>query len=569
MTRKNCRKSLVVGLLALSSVAGLAPSGLAETRRALLVGISTYALSGPNGNPAQSGGCRDNYPNLDGCLNDVEAMQQVLISSRFGFEPNNVRMLTNSSATREHILAQIREQFIERAAKGDCCFFYFAGHGSLIRNLKSNKPSGMDSTIVPADSYLGAMDIRDKEIARLFNQALDKGVILTAVFDSCHSGSIARGVPKAQKSRVLRPCTIVVSDAPDPGKPPEQRGALIISAAQDYQSAYEDPVKPYGQFTLAFLKALQNSRENAPAEEVFLSTELFLGAQNAEQVPVLAGTPERKQMPLLGMGKGKRAGQVVVGASSLDMLTHQITLDAGQAVGLNAGCELRRLPPPGENTNLPPIRLRVVQARGLASSLAEVVSGTFKQIGPGDLFEVDRWVYPSEATLRVWLPSGELSFADLRKLGPEIDALRTSERIQWVGDPTDETPGRFLTRERSGWGLQGGPSLGKELESGKVIQQACAGSESKPKLFLSLPPATELVRQLKLGEGTPNDSIELVSDPSKADYLLVGRWQDQKIQYAWVRPNSIKEDAQRAPLPVRTDWRVERGRVGRGAGEHP
>src|SRR5208283_3069146 len=50
-----------------------------------------------------------------------------------------------------------------------------------------------DQTLVPADNWRNVPDIRDKEISRILFKAARKGVIVTLIADSCHSGSLARG----------------------------------------------------------------------------------------------------------------------------------------------------------------------------------------------------------------------------------------------------------------------------------------------------------------------------------------------------------------------------------------
>ena len=57
-------------------------------------------------------------------------------------------------------------------------------------------------------------DIRDKELRHVFNEILDKKILLTVFFDSCHSGSVMRGLGKARK---LDPDLRDVADASDPG----------------------------------------------------------------------------------------------------------------------------------------------------------------------------------------------------------------------------------------------------------------------------------------------------------------------------------------------------------------
>ncbi len=95
----------------------------------------------------------------------------------------------------------MKKFLLDEPARGDTVVFYYAGHGSQRFNSLTDKPFHLDETIVPSDASGGAFDIRDKEVARLFNQVVDKGIQLTAIFDSCHSGSIARGIPVGSQER--------------------------------------------------------------------------------------------------------------------------------------------------------------------------------------------------------------------------------------------------------------------------------------------------------------------------------------------------------------------------------
>ena len=52
---------------------------------------------------------------------------------------------------------------------------------------------GKDQTLAPADNWRNTPDIRDKEFSRLLWKAAAKGVKVTFIADSCHSGSLARG----------------------------------------------------------------------------------------------------------------------------------------------------------------------------------------------------------------------------------------------------------------------------------------------------------------------------------------------------------------------------------------
>jgi hypothetical protein len=287
---------------------GTAAPARAEGRRAVVVGIDKYAPSpGGTATSATSGASaragRAGWSNLDGAVNDAEAIRQVLVS-RFGFRESDVHVLTNAEATRDRIVTAIRTWLIDSAAPGDVGVFFYAGHGSQVRNSKSAEADKMDESLVPADANQGRPDIRDKELARLFDDALDKKVILTAIVDSCHSGSIARGVGRPTKFRVLPPDERDVADASAP-VPPETRGALILSAAQDTESAAEtadDDNTAHGLFTWALLKILRSMPVNESADRMFLQLRAVMQAGDAPQEPVMAGTGERRRAPLFGVG---------------------------------------------------------------------------------------------------------------------------------------------------------------------------------------------------------------------------------------------------------------------------
>jgi hypothetical protein len=185
-----------------------APMLQAQQKYVLLIGIDTYqppntVIKPPPG--VAAGRFAPGAPlftNLAGPTNDVASMRQVLTSAKFGFpnDDQHIHLLENGDATRAGILAALNQYLISQPQKGDMVVLYVAAHGSLRVNTKSNKqtfdlggkPTPLDNTIVPADAYLGAEDVRDREMARIFNKALDKGIRLTAIFDTCHSGGAER-----------------------------------------------------------------------------------------------------------------------------------------------------------------------------------------------------------------------------------------------------------------------------------------------------------------------------------------------------------------------------------------
>jgi hypothetical protein len=212
----------------------------AETRRALVIGIDDYL------SPAD---------NLAGAVNDAEAVACLLETPRFGFAVKDVVRLRNSDATRERILAEMRRLFLQASAAGDLAVLYVASHGAQMQNTLSPEQDKTDETIVPHPKPKRA-DIRDKELGKILEEAARKGVRVTAILDSCHSGSMERGLSRQERMRAL---------APDPGAvaadkyvpDPVAAGALMLAAAQDFQTAAEAldaSGTPHGAFTIALLQ---------------------------------------------------------------------------------------------------------------------------------------------------------------------------------------------------------------------------------------------------------------------------------------------------------------------------
>ncbi|HEV8713786.1 MAG TPA: caspase family protein, partial [Candidatus Binatia bacterium] len=490
-------------LFLMCSLPAFLPAGVhAETHRALLVGIDKYepkqtataaAAAGKpvvgeaNPSPSNTPPTRGTWFDLDGAVNDVEAVRAILLA-RYGFQPGNVRVLRNGEATRDRILAEIRRHLIAPVVPGDVAVFFYAGHGSQVNNSQSSELDKKDETIVPADASQGAWDIRDKELRRLFNDILDKGASLTVFFDSCHSGSIARGLARAEKARFLPPdprdiAAVVGAETPDPRPAPEERGALVFSAAQDFELANEDTEEEtggkHGAFTLALLKALKTAKAQESAENVFLRTKALI---RKAQEPVLAGPAGRRQKPLFGSGAGVSAeGNRIAVRRIRDDGT--VELQGGLAVGLREKCELKKVDVPA---GAQAVRLRVEKVQGWSDATARVIAGEAKMVRPGDLFVMDLWAAPNRPFLRVWIPPTATSPGDLQHLTEEVSALRTSKEIEWINDPTEDTPTHRLEWNGAVWIIvkPGGQEdhLGKAFTAQQVLETLAMGAKEKAKL---------------------------------------------------------------------------------------
>ncbi|MGD1010349.1 MAG: caspase family protein [Candidatus Aminicenantales bacterium] len=543
----------------------------AETRRALLIGIDKYdpppgAKPGPtkaihgsikrvavNGNSK-----RQPFESLDGAVSDMDGMK-ILLMDKFGFREGDIKTLTNQEATADEILSAIQKHLIDSAQPGDVSLFYYAGHGSLMRNLSTPKQSGYDSTIVPADWWRGTPDIRDKELARLFRKAVEKGIALTVIADSCHSGSLLRGGLKMRE--IPGDAGFYVEDPPDRDQAghslpnPEEEGALVLSAAQDYQSAAEIATDSgwHGVFTWALLQILRYSPENEPMSRIFERVRALVQSEEPVQEPVMAGKG-RAERGLFGQ-PADLTRSITVAARKV--AGSMVELQGGQVLGLAKGCELVRIP---GSSGEAPVRIEITDVTGLGKSVAQVRSGPPESVHPGDLFQLDKWVQPEEGILRIYLPPTPPSLARIMAVAKSVAGLQLPG---WVEDPTTAPPDFVMGWNGSEWVLArnapGGEvvlHLGKEPNTAQIRKRIADSPAAR--FFLMLPPPAEVADQLRLGPGTALDAIVPVSSMAGARYALEGRYRGAGLEFAWIAPTGSEEDFKRMALlprmPLRTKW---------------
>jgi hypothetical protein len=506
----------------------------ARTSRALVIGINQYkpapdsAVNSP----------RSLWRNLSGCINDAEAMSALIIS-KYGFRQENITTLINATASRARIIAELK-RLITVSEKGDVVFIFYAGHGSQVVNSLSVEKDKKDESIVPADAYKGAADIRDKELAGYFNQLTDKGVLLTVIFDSCHSGSVGRGLLyDIDGVRFLEENPV---DAKDPSDPPhpEDRGALIISAAQDDEFAKEvkdENNVSHGAFTLAVIKALQQNSVDAPVEDIFNSALAIMKYFGKTQQPVLAANGVRKNQTLFGLPKGTLKNRFTIAVSKADATG--IELMGGYAVGLSNAVKLKSIN--GNDTIL------VTEMLGVNRSMAKLVSKKKSDIQPGTLFEVITWTSSAAPALKVYVPPGFLPVEQLQATLRTVQNSRTGEKANFVDDISKTRPQRIFYYSENKWWLQ--DANGKKAIGNSLSAPSSAGLPS----FINIPPAAGMMSGFRSALETYNN-IEIVSSPEESMYTLMGTVNEKnELVYAFVKTNIAVEDTS-GSLPSRTDY---------------
>jgi len=531
-------KRLALALALFATTAAAAPH-----RSALLVGINDYSASRLTAIRAPAP--ERDWPNLAGAVNDTAALRDLLVLLH-GFAPSDVVMLNDQAATRSAILASLN-RLAATVSKDDVVFVYFAGHGSQVRNSKSDEPDKLDESIIPADSRRGAPDIRDKELRRIFNAILDRGARLTVMIDACHSGSGARGLLTLAQPRGIRPDLRDVRDGGDFGPRPENRGALVISASHDEEEARElrdDRLTMHGAFTWAWLRAMRDAAPGEPAIETFARAQARLRAEMPFQNPVIAGNI---RTPFLGGRELSRAARPVFAVERVRNGDVAV-ISGGWAHGITVGSELSPLPARGERvaegrvtgaTRHDP-RLTVTALLGLGR--CEARGAAAAHVRSGTLLELSGWAAPPPRPLRVAIPRAAI---DVAAFARHAASVRKS-----IADPTTRTPDHVLRRGSGRWEIvDDHPAL---FASDDEALHALA--KLRGTVFVQLPATTVLAAQLSAAA-----PIEIVERAEDADYVLTGRFARGHVEYAWVRPNAGRGDRRASGLPLRTAWITDAG----------
>ncbi|KDQ55374.1 hypothetical protein JAAARDRAFT_37382 [Jaapia argillacea MUCL 33604] len=90
--------------------------------------------------------------------------------------------------TKQNMLDAMK-WLVRDAKRGDSLFIHYSGHGGQTRDLDGDEAYGYDDVIYPVDSDVNGF-ITDDELNTLLVRPLPAGCRLTALFDSCHSGSV-------------------------------------------------------------------------------------------------------------------------------------------------------------------------------------------------------------------------------------------------------------------------------------------------------------------------------------------------------------------------------------------
>ena len=271
---------LVSGLLFAATVVSHAEQRYAQ-RHALLVGVGQY----PN---------LDESKQLEGPPNDVRLVRDYLLHTE-EFDTGNIVWLSDdgpAAPERANILDGLAN-LDKKVGEGDFVLLYFSGHGSRqpAKADASEEYDGLDEIFLPSDvrgwnDAIGSVEnaIVDNELGEFISSYRKKGADVWLISDSCHSGTMTKGVgDDSVRTRLVRAAELGIPESRTRGGlgaadqllvPPShplvdepetaERGMLIaFSGAHTAQEAVEmelpiraEHAEPRGLLTHALFTAL-------------------------------------------------------------------------------------------------------------------------------------------------------------------------------------------------------------------------------------------------------------------------------------------------------------------------
>lgn len=538
------RINLTISIILLSTVL------FGQQQRALLIGIDQYAP--PSGyTPANVNG-RTEYSNLEGCKNDVAAIYSI-ITSKFGFVQNNIDTLFDLAASRNGIL-EAMNKLLSASNSGDIAFIYYAGHGSEVRNSLSFELDKKDQTIVPSNAWQeGVLDIRDKELSKIFNEFLDKKIKLTVIFDCCHSGSISRGPNiKPDKVRYMPMSNWDSKDASRYAIPEKRNGNdfLIFSAAQSDEIAAEqrdDKGIHYGAFTLSLIEALNQQPADASALDIFISARAILKSYGKKQEPVIGGSSLRQQETLFGIKKDKLPDHSLVAVSGI--IRNSVYLQAGFALGLSKENELAMFDDKQDTI----FKLRIDSVLNATQSTATVIKGNIRDIKPGNSFRVTNWVSSARPLIKLFVPKTNLPETEILKFISVAKELKNSSKIQWLPfigkGQKDPYTSVFWINDKCFIKVDTAAAIELKNITAQNILKYCKKDST---LYVEVPVSKENAANFynKLAQ---NKSLLLVNDINNSNYLLFGRLGIHGFPAYGFRKSQVAASDSLESMPIETD----------------
>ncbi|MEG4321362.1 MULTISPECIES: caspase family protein [unclassified Microcoleus] len=332
---------------------------------ALLIGIDGYK---PN----------RFYKNLKGCVRDINLVASYLLKT-LNIPSERIFKLTSPNPevaetietkdpepTYENIVAKF-DAITEIAKQGEQVYIHYSGHGGRAATIypQLRGQGQFDEALVPMD--IGedkSRYLRDLEFITLLKRMTDKGLVVTVVLDSCHSGGETRGEYSdirggdSDDNSQRRTDSLVASEeelirnwgltggtarnATPGGWFPQLSEYVVLAACRPSELAYEyafNGTERQGALTYWLLDTLANRSSELTYQLLYDRIYAKVQGQFQTQSPMLFGEGNRQVF-----GSDRTEYHYTVHVIKVDPAEKRVLLDAGRAQGIGKGAQFAIYP---------------------------------------------------------------------------------------------------------------------------------------------------------------------------------------------------------------------------------
>ncbi|MCT7973016.1 caspase family protein [Laspinema olomoucense] len=357
------------------------------------------------------------YDNLQGAVNDVNAVEAFL-RVNLNVPESHIFKLTASNPnpvlrepvepqeqlpTYANMVAKFKE-ITEIGQPGDRIYIHYSGHGgrTITAYPEIKGEAGVDESLVPTD--IGQLDesgqaincyLRDLELAWLLKQMENKGLIVTVVFDSCHSGGATRSTAQvrglgtidrlpqkmsslvASREELLNNWRSLQQVTPAEstlhlGSLPQSKDYVFLAACCPSEKAFEDGFnrgglkQRHGALTYWLLDSFQQGYLGLTYKDIYDRIRAKIKSQFPQQTPLLLGEGDR-----LIFGSDRTAVTHFLSVQKIDRAKQQISINAGIATGIHKGAKFAIYPLGTRDFSKTDTRLALAEVINYDATLAE------------------------------------------------------------------------------------------------------------------------------------------------------------------------------------------------------
>jgi hypothetical protein len=454
-----------------ASTGELISDQLQSNYHVLLVGIDAYSVKP-----------------LHGCVNDIDAVQRLLLGERVAIPKGRIRRLASphpksthdtavdsKPATLANICAALEDLGSNSVKEGDRVFIYYSGHGA--RTPVTTPVGELDrEALVPVDfnAQAGSWQLLfDFDLNRLLAAIVARTNAVTFVLDCCHSAGATREISGSKMTPRFIDLRLDLHWA-EPLSLPTDKGALavsgvrgvggniddcqVVAACLNHELAQEstggDGIQ-HGLLTRALIEQLRalpdTSLRGVPWGRIWQGLRDSVETANATQHVWMAGSEARAVI----------AGPPVdadLGLTIKRRTANQYELDAGTLAGISKGAKIAvykptppHFPPLGsaqdKQARFSDVLLEVIEAKRASATAA--TKGSPFDLPPGARGRLVEPGTPDRLRCAVLTPPNATA-KTLSIRDKVADALAQSPLLEVV----DEARAQALLKEQDGtWNL--------------------------------------------------------------------------------------------------------------------